>query len=376
MHALDALAEVRGGRDAPGINREQLVMREVTSGYSDHHRNGSRSRKVNGLGHWITQHQVMAYYLLVFGISWPCMIGVFAVSRDNMVLQALCGLVATVSPALAALTISTISHNGEKGDGGPYRRLIFLGGWILSWAVLVLHTGQVRGAPLSLSVVVPTAFVAMLPAWLLSCACSRNQAVRNLFGTLLRPRGNVLWYLAAFLIVPAIQLLGAGITTLTGGSVDWGADGLSMGRTPVLVGLTFMYGFLISGGINEETGWRGFVLPRLQARYPVIVAIAIVWFFWALWHVPYDVGQGVPIESMLFNRLLLNSIWAVLFAWVYNRTKGSLLAPAIFHPAMNSFGDILPRTDAATVLFIILALAVVVYDRMWRKLPADSQAVH
>lgn len=247
---------------------------------------------------------------------------------------------------------------------------------MLSWGVLILHTWQIREAALDMSVIIPTAFVAILPGWLISCACSRIPGVRELFGTLLRPRGNVLWYLAAFLIVPAIQLLGAGITTLLGGSVESSVSDLSLGRVSVVIGVTFLNGFLISGGINEETGWRGFVLPRLQARYPVIVAVVIVWFFWALWHIPYDIGQDVPLESMLFNRIVLNFVWAVLAAWLYNRTNGSLLAPAIFHPAMNAFGDALPRTDTATILFLVLVVTVIIHDRMWEKLPSERLAVY
>lgn len=75
---------------------------------------------------------------------------------------------------------------------------------------------------------------------------------------------------------------------------------------------------------------------------------------------------------MLFNRVVFNFIWAVLFAWVYNRTKGSLLAPALFHPVMNACGNSLPRTDAATVLFVIITIAVVIREKMWKVRSEDS----
>jgi membrane protease YdiL (CAAX protease family) len=173
-----------------------------------------------------------------------------------------------------------------------------------------------------------------------------------------------------------VQLAGAGLTILTGNEVSFDFRGLSFVGVLVFIVLVFLNGFLFTGGINEETGWRGFVLPRLQARFPVIGAVTVVWFFWALWHIPYDIGLDTPIGAILFNRILLNFIWALLFAWVYNRTRGSLLAPVIFHPAMNTFGDLLPRTDIATVLFIILALAVIIFERMWKKLPGDNPAVY
>jgi membrane protease YdiL (CAAX protease family) len=143
----------------------------------------------------------------------------------------------------------------------------------------------------------------------------------------------------------------------------------------VLISLTFLHGFFMTGGINEETGWRGFALPRLQARYPVIVAVVVVWFFWALWHIPYDLGTGTPLESILLNRILHNFVFAVILAWLYNRTNGSLMAPAIFHPAMNAFGDALPRTDASTAILVAVAIVAIMTDRMWEKLPADSRAV-
>lgn len=304
------------------------------------------------------------------------MIMLFFVLQQNSALQALFGLIAAFSPALVALLISAISRPSPKTAGTPIRWIAFAGAWLFTWAVLLLHTWRVRGVTPELQIIIPVGLVAVLPAWLVSCAYSRIPGVRELFKTLLHPRGHILWYLAAILTVPSIQIIGAGLTVLAGGEVSFEVSDMSIPAAFIFIVLTFLHGFLVSGGINEETGWRGFVLPRLQARFPVIVAVAIVWFFWALWHVPYDLGTGTPMGAILQNRILFNFVWAILFTWVYNRTGGSLLAPAIFHPAMNTFGDALPQTDAASALFLILTLAIILRERMWKKLAEDNPAVH
>jgi hypothetical protein len=69
----------------------------------------------------------------------------------------------------------------------------------------------------------------------------------------------------------------------------------------------------------------------------------------------------------------------ILFSWVYNRTYGTILAPAIFHAsmnAMNPLAGIMPITAAGNILLVGFALFVVFSDRMWRRLPADHPAVH
>jgi len=53
--------------------------------------------------------------------------------------------------------------------------------------------------------------------------------------------------------------------------------------------------------------------------------------------------------------------------WVFNSTKESVLAPALFHPAMDASGEMLPRTDAATVLFALLVVCAIVSDKMWAR---------
>jgi membrane protease YdiL (CAAX protease family) len=205
--------------------------------------------------------------------------------------------------------------------------------------------------------------------------------IRRHFSTLLRPRGSFIWYLVALFAFPAIQLLGAGITWLLAGEVEVRLDGMSLVSAAIFLAFTFLNGFLSAGGTNDERGWRDFALPRLQGQYPVMVAVGIVWFFWALWHLTYDIGSETPIDSLLRNRIFHSFLWSIYFAWVYNRTRGSILAPALFHPSMNTFGDHLgrmlqlPDTPITMYLSVSLAIFPFLYDPMWKKLPPDDPAV-
>jgi membrane protease YdiL (CAAX protease family) len=142
--------------------------------------------------------------------------------------------------------------------------------------------------------------------------------------------------------------------------------------------LEFLSVFFFSGGINEESGWRGFALPRLQASYSPLVANLILWFFWAAWHLPIDLVE-FSREWHVINRVVLLPFVTILFGWVYNRTRGSILAVALFHASMNAMNvlmEVFPVTNAGHALLIAFGLFAILYDRMWKKLPAGSRAVY
>jgi membrane protease YdiL (CAAX protease family) len=324
---------------------------------------------------WIRRRPVLSFFILAYAITWPGLFLVYYIFPGNDLVEALCSPI-VFSPALAAMLIAGLSNRQPRQPRSRARWVAFILSWVASTAVGVLyfwHVLEVHELPLS---IIFNGVFALFPAWVISSAYARNPGIRQHFSTLLKPRGPAVWYLVIFLIFPGVQLLDHGLTRMFGGDSYFILDRMDLGAAAIFLALEFLRGFLQTGGINEESGWRGFALPRLQARYPVIVSVVIVWFFWAAWHLPYDFGRGVPLNDILENRILWNLVFAILLSWVYNRTNGSILAPALLHPLMNTFGNNLGGGALSGPIFILLALIAIVVDRMWKKLPADHPAVH
>ena len=95
--------------------------------------------------------------------------------------------------------------------------------------------------------------------------------------------------------------------------------------------------------LGEEIGWRGYALPRLLARYGWLPASIILGLVWSVWHLPLfwlpgDFHQTIPLGLFLLQSVAL----AILYTWLYQHTKGSLLIAHLFHTASNVTLGLLP----------------------------------
>jgi membrane protease YdiL (CAAX protease family) len=112
--------------------------------------------------------------------------------------------------------------------------------------------------------------------------------------------------------------------------------GLAPGVT-IWMYLGTLFAGLFTGPLAEETGWRGFMLPRLQGRMSALNASLLLGLLWTLWHVPMYLTGGdgmMPFPIFLPVTLVL----AVLFTWVFNNTRGSLVATTLMHYSFNFSG--------------------------------------
>jgi membrane protease YdiL (CAAX protease family) len=120
--------------------------------------------------------------------------------------------------------------------------------------------------------------------------------------------------------------------------------------------------WIFTFGLGEETGWRGFALPRLQKGRSALTATMILAVFWALWHVPQFFYLFDP--SMAVGWLIGLFSGAVVLTWLYNSSPDNVLPVAIWHGCFNfmtaSTADvgILPAVLSAIV--IVWAVLVIV----------------
>ncbi|MEU8260495.1 type II CAAX endopeptidase family protein [Micromonospora sp. NPDC048999] len=89
--------------------------------------------------------------------------------------------------------------------------------------------------------------------------------------------------------------------------------------------------------LTEEAGWRGLLLPRLQARLrpvPANLLLGVVWSGWhyPLLHVPGESDSGLPFAGFL----LLTTSTTMLIGALVNAAGGSVLVAALFHAAFNA----------------------------------------
>jgi uncharacterized protein len=134
----------------------------------------------------------------------------------------------------------------------------------------------------------------------------------------------------------------------------------------ILLLFMFVQQTLMGSSMGEEVGWRGYALPRLQGRMSALSASLLLGLVWALWHLPYYTIIGHPLEGSFFGWTILGlPAIAILFTWVYNNTRGSLLLALMFHSSIALTGAFLASSPAHPLLGIALswALALLVVAR-------------
>ncbi len=164
-------------------------------------------------------------------------------------------------------------------------------------------------------------------------ALSGGAGVRKLLSGFLKWGVRPIWYLVAIVIPITLGLAVAGIYYLAAGR----PPGVFASFT-VTTFLGTVLNHLFRGPLGEEAGWRGFALPRLQARYSALKSSLILGLLVVVWHIPTFFIQGLSGAALLifvvsFAVALMSFV--VVMTWLYNNTEGSLLLAMLMHLAFN-----------------------------------------
>src|SRR6056297_228207 len=163
--------------------------------------------------------------------------------------------------------------------------------------------------------------------------------LRSIVRWRVRPR----WWALALLIPAALISTASAAYALLGHEVDVSLlSGRLGGYLPALVMTALL------GGGQEEFGWRGYALPRLEARHHPIAATLILGVLWGLWHLPIvaadpefqhglDVAALVPVVALSLVSVVG---YAFLLTWLFNRS-GSVLVAILLHAGFNTANEFL-----------------------------------
>lgn len=266
--------------------------------------------------------------------------------------------------------MQTTPDTGREGDLLRFFVLTFILTWVLHGAIALIEFDNLFEAGLPLLLYMLGLLGPMAAALILSRRPGGTGA-RALLARIGYVRFGLGWYVMALGMVAGANHLAILLNMGLGGPGPESWFALPLGLLPVLALVQIWVVF------GEETGWRGYALPRLQERCGSLGASLILGLVWTIWHLPMFLMPGAPqygSSPFLFAGFIIS--WSVLSALLYNRTGGSLMAVMLFHWATNMWAFALPIPEGAqtySLAFIVLAacLAAVALPRPLFKFAAD-----
>jgi uncharacterized protein len=183
-------------------------------------------------------------------------------------------------------------------------------------------------------------------------------SVRPMIRQIVSWRLGVRWYAVALVLPAALVAVALSLASLAGGE-SIGTDAPALATV-----LTLPLYILVLGG-PEELGWRGYALPRLQARFTALPATLMLAAIWMAWHLPV-----LLVPNLLFDTLpiapyfVIGVASSVVYTWLYNSTGGSVLMAMVLHGSGNLALLWMPSSTvtwaALAAGWVVVALGVVV----------------
>ncbi len=222
----------------------------------------------------------------------------------------------------------------------------------LSWVAFIPYAMAEDGIPWF-------TFGPAIAAILMATLVGGWAALKALLASVVRWRVAPVWYLVALGLPFLIQLVAVWLNPLFGASSpNWSAIP-PLAQVLPMVALFAVF----SGPLGEEPGWRGFALPRLLERHSALVASLILGAVWAVWHLPL-----ILVDDFTSYGALMPVIAAIVFTWVFQNTRGSVLLAILMHVShQNSvryLGRVYTEADQVQQQWIgvglwVLAMAVI-----------------
>jgi len=182
---------------------------------------------------------------------------------------------------------------------------------------------------------------------------------------------NPVYYVLAFLLMPASILLAQAISLLFGYSAS---QFIVTGHFTFSSGVFPVWSMLLIAPIIEELAWHSYGTDCLRNRMNLFYASLVFGLFWAIWHMPLatirDYYQSNLVQTgWIYGVNFMVSIvpFVLLMNWLYYKTNRNILVPIVFHITAVYFNEIFATHPDSkiiqTILLLILAGALIVRDK-------------
>lgn len=286
--------------------------------------------------------------------------------RDQTLFQLPFLRIGAFSPALVSILLSSFEHS-EKSKKNGKRAITFLITWMISSIHFTFYLIHIEGIELRFPMLLISIITAVLPAYVMSGIFSGNKSIREHLTTIIYPTGHFGWHLVGLILIPVVLSMDALLNLILGnqpGEVEYTLNNRTIPGFLGVLCLIFIAQSLQAGGLSEEPGWRGYALRNLQTRFSPLVSGTLVGFGWGFWHFPVYLSHfsTISVWMVLYQCFQLG----IVFTWIYNRTKGSLLAVILLHASWNTCTQFIPKTYIFDVLMGFFMVFIILWDRMWR----------
>ena len=234
----------------------------------------------------------------------------------------------------------------------------------LSWTIWIF------GLPVSNWYLVAGSFAPTVCGIVVTALFDGKAGLKQIMEKLFIWRVNPLWYVFSFGSTALVVGLALAWYRSIGGVVIQTNDPRQW-----YLAIPAFFQILFLSVLGEEIGWRGFALPRMQAKMGALLASVLLGLVWSLWHLPLFWHAGNFHSQLPISLFLLQSTaLSILITWLYNASGSSLLLVHLFHTAsnltlgvlpilpQNTGGDLRPLWAAVGLLWV-LTLSVVIGSR-------------
>jgi membrane protease YdiL (CAAX protease family) len=236
----------------------------------------------------------------------------------------------------------------------------------LTWIFMIadaLGSHGILPFRLPLPLMVVMGYMPTLAAVIVTAKTKGRDGVRALFRKLTIARVGLGWYLVAIFGLALVYLATIFLYNLVGSpALPFLSDKMPH-LPPWQLALSIVPMFIVIGIVNgEELAWRGFAMPRLQSRYNALTSSIIMGSIWAVFHLPlfFTVTGSSQADETFLSFLISTIAITVLYTWILNNTRGSVLLAYLFHAAANTWSQVIPIDHAnSLVSWIMIGLLVI-----------------